>query len=937
MLYEKYNMDTNKTPKTNCIQQSDVDIDPNKYIEQQWSLIESYFKGKHLQQLVRHQIESYNDFVNYQIPKTIGMFNHVVIHSEQDYNAEVDKYKLEMHITFTNFNIHRPQIHENNGATKLMFPSEARLRNFTYTSGMTIDINIKYIVRSGDKLESEHTFHKTLPKIHMGKLPIMLKSDICVLKQYKHTDPRVSGECYMDAGGYFIINGSEKTCLAQERAAENTIQCFNYGKSSTKWSCGAEIKSVPDTKCISPKQIAMYISTKNNGFGNGMYLQIPRIKIPIPLFIVFRAMGLITDKEICECIVLDCDKKENHSILMTLQGSIIDANKYLTQDSAMEYITNYAMYTPLNMDKETGARKKKEFTAQIIERDIFPHCNTGIQRTMFLGYMANRLIRCHLGMDKPSDRDSYINKRIDLSGMLLNNLFRNYFNKLVKDMQKQIIREINHGSWRSKEDYVNIVNMTNIYKILKSTTIENGIKRALSTGDFAIMHSNGNKAGVAQVLNRLTYISALSHLRRVNTPIDKSGKLIAPRKLSSTSWGFLCLAETPEGASVGVVKNLSYMTHVTIPCESEGLYDFIEKDIYEFSNIEKHILSSGVKVFVNGTWIGIAKNPIELYHSLKEKKYKGILNVFTSITFDTQRKEIRVCNDAGRPMRPVLRVKDSKLILNNQHVSLINENKLAWNDLLTDCKISESVIEYIDPAEQNYSMIAMTPKILDSGYKPNCKNQSNYIYRYTHCELHPSTIFGILASCIPFPEHNQSPRNTYQCAMGKQAMGMYVTNYDNRMDKTAYVLTYPMRPLVDTRIMNLIKLNNIPSGSQVIVAIMTHSGYNQEDSILFNKGSIDRGLFQATIYHTEKDEDKNSHGHEVIRRKPDPQKTKGMKLGNYDKINRNGVVDENVLVENRDIIIAKMVAIKDARNNRAEVIKYTDQSKIFRTKEETCR
>ena len=192
-----------------------------------------------------------------------------------------------------------------------------------------------------------------------------------------------------------------------------------------------------------------------------------------------------------------------------------------------------------------------------------------------------------------------------------------------------------------------------------------------------------------------------------------------------------------------------------------------------------------------------------------------------------------------------------------------------------------------------------------------------------------------MASCIPFPEHNQSPRNTYQCAMGKQAMGMYVTNFDNRMDKTAYVLSYLMRPLVDTRIMNLIKLNEITSGCQVVVAIMTHSGYNQEDSILFNKGSIDRGLFQATIYHTEKDEDKKIHGDEEIRCRPDPSKTKGMKFGNYDKVNDMGVIPENTLVENRDIIISKVLPIKDARNDHTKVTKYEDQSRIYRTREES--
>jgi DNA-directed RNA polymerase II subunit RPB2 len=901
------------------------------YCEEPWTLIESYFKGKHLQQLVKHQVESYNDFVNYQIQKTISMFNPVHICSEQDFDKESGKYRLELFVTFENFNIYRAQIHENNGATKLMFPEEARNRNFTYAGNMTVNMNIKYIVRNGASLESEETFYKMMPNINIGKIPIMLKSSICILEQYKHVSPNVSGECNLDSGGYFIINGSEKTCLGQERAAENLVRCFNISKNNTKWDWLAEIKSVPDFKCISPKQISMMIESRNNGFGHGISIQIPRVKNPIPLFIVFRALGILSDEEICKIIVLDInnENENNKTILKNLQASIVEANKITEQETAIKHVTNNVMYTPMNMDKETGIRKKREFALGILSTDLFPHCKTSDQKLYFMGYMANCLIRTSLGLEITGDRDSYLNKRIDLTGTLLNNLFRNYFNKMVKDMQKQIIREINTGSWRSTNDYKSIVNMTNIYKIIKSTTIENGMKRALSTGDFGVKQTNSNKVGVAQVLNRLTYISALSHLRRINTPIDKSGKLIPPRKLHPTSWGFLCPAETPEGGSVGVVKNLSYMTHVTIPSNSTLLYESVEPYLLPIETIKTspEQLYNKVKIFINGAWLGNVEEPFELYNSLKTKKYKGIINIYTSIIFDIKRKEIRICNDAGRLTRPILKVKNNELLLKQNIIDKIKNNELIWDDLLTDCKNDESIIEYIDASEQNLSMVAMNPAAL--------KEKTNIIYKYTHCELHPSTIFGILASCIPFPEHNQSPRNTYQCAMGKQAMGMYVTNYDNRLDKTAYVMTYPMRPLVDTRIMNMIGLNKIPSGSQIVVAIMTHSGYNQEDSILFNKGSIDRGLFQATIYHTEKDEDKKIQGDEEIRCKPDPSKTKGMKFANYGKVNSQGVIPENTLVENRDIIISKIVPIKEARNDHTKVMKYEDQSRIFRTTEET--
>jgi DNA-directed RNA polymerase beta subunit len=1038
------------------------------YTEEPYDIIESYFEGQHLERLVRHQIESYNHFTNYQMQRTIQMFNPVVIRSENDFVIEKNQYFLEVQVSFENFKLYPPQIHENNGATKIMLPQEAKLRNFTYASTMTVDVKINYIVRNTEAMDTPKIITKTLPKINIGKMPIMLKSAICVLTQNSHIHSQFTGECAMDCGGYFIIKGSEKTVLGQERAAENRVYCFD-GKNTTKWDWIAEIKSIPDFKCISPKQIEMMISSKNCGFGKGIYVNIPRIKQPIELFVVFRALGIISDRSICEKIILDIGDESNADILNALQGSIVEANKYITQEVAIRHITSNVAYTPMNMDRETGQVKKREFANEVLGNDLFPHCKTAEQKIYILGYMARKLIQTSLGWLPPDDRDSYINKRIDLTGTLLNNLFRNYFNKLVKEMQKQVVREINVGSWRSTEDYENIINMTNIYKIMKSTTIENGITRALSTGDFSIKQANSSKVGVAQVLNRLTYASTLSHSRRVNTPLEKSGELIAPRKLHNTTWGFLCPAETPEGQSIGVVKNISYMTHITIPTNSSSLYEYVDPFILKVEEAANTAeLHGKVKVFVNGTWVGVTTDPFELYTEMKSKKHKGIINIYTSIIFDFKMLEIRICNDGGRLTRPLLRVKDNRALITLDIISRLSTKELSWNDMLTSCRLDDSVIEYIDPEEQNFSMIAMKTK---EGYLVDHAK-----YDFTHCEIHPSTIFGVLASCIPFPEHNQAPRNTYQCigptelvwmsngdkkqikdveigdtvmsfhpetmeitttkvvnqfvrpnehpiyrikttsgreitatedhkfmtnygwktvkeimtdrntgiyhynatantwellpilsitpepdgmisdievesenhsfiagsgfassncAMGKQAIGVYSLNYDQRMDKTAYVLTYPSRPLVDTRLMNFIHLNQIPSGCQIHVAIMTHTGYNQEDSVLVNKGSIDRGLFAATIYHTEKDEDKNIIRDEIIRCNPDKTKTKGIKFGNYDKVNAQGFIPENTLVENRDVIIAKIIPIKENRNDPTKTIKYEDQSKTFRTTEET--
>ena len=899
------------------------------YLEEPYDMIESYFQGQHLDRLVRHQLESYDHFINHQIQHTIDMFNPVKIHSEHDYIAECDMYGLEVTLNFENFKLYPPQIHENNGATKMMLPQEARLRNFTYASTMTVDIRIEYIVRNSG---NEPTIlRKFLPKINIGKMPIMVKSSICVLTQNHHIHPIHTGECHMDCGGYFIIKGSEKTVLGQERAAENKIYCFD-GKNTTKWSYYAEIKSVPDFKCISPKQVEMMIASKNNGFGHGLFITIPRVKQPIELFVLFRALGVMTDKEICSYILLDIDAPINLEILDFLQASIIDANKYMTQEDAMRHITASVAYMPMGMDKETGAKKKREFAKEVLDNDLFPHCSSLPQKLFLLGYMAKKLIQTSKGWIPLDDRDSYLNKRIELTGTLLNNLFRNYFNKLVKESTKQIIREINTGSWRSSEDFDNIINMTNIYKILKSTTIENGINRALATGDFSVKQSSSTRVGVAQVLNRLTYVASLSHLRRINTPMEKSGEMVEPRKLHGTTFGFLCPAESPEGQSIGIVKNLSYLTHVTIPTSSLSLRKYILPFITKIEDIQKpEELYSRVKVFINGSWLGVTDQPFELYKDMKDKKYKGIINIYTSIIFDYKLAEIKICNDGGRLTRPVLKVKDNRALVTKEIINRLTTKELAWNDLLTSCRLDESVIEYIDPDEQNFAMIAMKSNAGSLSQDENWRQH----YHYTHCEIHPSTIFGVLSSCIPFPEHNQAPRNTYQTAMAKQAMGVYATNFDQRMDKTAYVLNYPARPLVETRVMNFLHLNQIPSGCQIHVAIMTHTGYNQEDSVLINKAAIDRGLFLATIYHTEKDEDKNIVRDEIIRCNPDKTKTKGIKFGNYDKLNAQGFIPENSLAENRDVIIAKIIPIKENRNDPTKPIKYEDQSKTFRTTEET--
>jgi DNA-directed RNA polymerase II subunit RPB2 len=868
---------------------------------------------------------------------TINMFNPMIIRSENDYDPITKSYRFDVEINIINPRLNEPYIHEINGVRTRLFPHDARNRNFTYDSALTVDLDIKYRVAGADSAVSN-----MLTDITIGKIPVMVRSSACLLS----TTGNDSAECSMDPGGYFIINGSEKVCIAQERTIENKPLCFDVSKSNSKYSHTIDIKSVPHEKCISPRQFGIMISKTNNGFGNPMYAQISRVRQHIPLFILYRAYGIENDRDICQYIVDTTagDTPGSRALLASLRASIVDATEIRTREEAIEYISRYAMFTPpkksykppapdqpapdpaeLEQTTIDNSTAKRRFVESVLENEILPHCRDAMHKTRFIGYMAHRVMMVQNGVLPHDDRDSYLNKRLDTTGVLMNNLFRNYYNKLTKDMQKQIVYEINNGSWKSTDSYASIVNRTNIYKIIKTSTIENGMRRALSTGDFGTRNGS-DKVGVAQVLNRLNYMSLLSHLRRVNTPIDKSGKLVAPRKLHSTTWGVLCPTESPEGGSVGVVKNLSSMSMITMPSSSAMLYDVMVRAITPLNrSVDLNLYHRDYKVFCNGEWIGTTDSPTDLYHQAKTWKTAGVINLYTSVTIDVASKELHVCNDGGRLVRPLFIVDRStnRLVVddlaNDTSSPFSYDDPCEWDDYLFPTRWGKSMVEYVDVEEQHNSMLLMRR----SDMKPGI--------RYTHCEIHPSTIFGVLASCIPFPDHNQSPRNTYQCAMGKQAMGMYSTRHTERMDKTGYVMSYPARPLVDTRLSNTLKLQNMPCGSQLVVAIMSYTGYNQEDSVLLNQSAIDRGLFQTTVLHTEKDEDINTHGEEEIRGKPDKSRTQGIKFGNYDKVDSNGIVPENTKLDKGDIIMAKVATIKENRNDNTKVIKYRDQSNIFRS------
>lgn len=889
---------------------SEYDLTPLEFEKYTWDVIQSYFEESNSKCLIHHQIESYNDFVLNKLEQIIEGFNDLQIHHK--YIPELDDFKYTIYINVSKPVMTRPTIHEKDGSTKLMTPTDARQRNFSYSSNVYVEfkIHIKWYDNDNNKQECK----KIMKNVNIGKIPIMVGSNYCILDNpYFQIN---SQECKYDYGGYFIINGNEKVVISHDRIAENKTYVFLDNKLS-QYSHIAEIRSVPDNVFGPPKLTSLKLSSKQTQFGHYVRVSIHHIRIDIPVFIIFRALGFESDKDIVKLCVYDIDDPNNKILIDNLKGSIEDSNTILNRLSALDNLQKFLNISGFPKEIMQNKNKRINIILDILKNDFLPHVGQDrYKKALYLGYMVNKLLKCFIGINQMDDRDSYLNKRVDTPGIMIANLFRQYYGKVVKDVKNMIYKELNNGSWKVTNDLVNLINKSNIYKIVKPSTIESGLKYGLATGNWGIKNTNA-KQGVAQVLNRLTYNATISHLRRVNTPMEKSGKLIQPRKLHNTQWGIICPSETPEGSSVGLVKNISIMSTITIASDSRSIYTYLKEfGIIELDMDSIHCFNKNTWVFVNGNIVGIHKDPKHLYENLIVYKRRGIINIYASISWDISKNTINISTEAGRCVRPIYIVKDNKLSFNKQYVLGIKNKELSWTNLVADITINtpnveskkyNSIIEYVDVEENNTLMIASTYADLFKGKKGE-RLQLNF----THMEIHSSLILGVLASNIPFSNHNQAPRNTYQSAMGKQAIGLYATNFKTRLDTLSHVLNYPQQPLVKTNMSTLLNLSNMPCGTNVIVAIATYTGYNQEDSIILNKSSVQRGLFTSTFYRTLKEQcNKNlSTGEEEIFCNPTQMDSFVNKPQNYNKIDENGFVSENMFVEAGDVLIGKCMPQK---------------------------
>lgn len=855
-----------------------------------WNIISKILKSHKNKYLIKHHIDSYDYFLDYEVKNIIDDINPIKI------SKFIDDKNVQITVTVINHKYDLPSFYDKDGRKNILLPENARNKKLTYSIPLYLDFEIKIIQLKDDNVKEIKITNEE--NVFVGNIPLMVHSKYCLLEHdfySKNVD-----ECDYDMGGYFIITGSDKVIISQERMTDNKI--YNFKLDTGKYSYISEVRCNKSLNQMANVFRLKFLGDENLNGKAVLYCSFSNLKDDIPLLVLFKYFGVENDKDIINYILYDFDNDTNtdnySDYISLLKTSFVDFYENHNDISPENYIKKFFINKNLPID-------------YIINEKVLNMYDDNQGKLFYLGYMIRQFLDIILKKKEPTDRDDFQNKRIETSGILFTQLFRKLYSNCIKSIKYALQKEINPNF----EIQIN--------KYIKTNIIENGLRYSLATGNWnSKVGSDNKKIGIAQMFNRLTYSATLSHLRRLNAPVGANGKMILPRKLHNSQFGYICSAESPEGGQIGLVKNLSLSTIVSTNANKQGILYLLKK--LKCKTPDHDIKNTDCKVLVDNVFSFYTNNGIDVFKKLKQYKSQSKIEFTVSIIFYFSENIIKINTEEGRVLRPFLTIKNNAVNINHDFLQKIKNNDFSFEDLILN-----NIIEYIDLEEQNNLLICDNIK--------NLKNDNSPIY--THCEIHPSLILGVCASLIPFPDHNQSPRNTYQSAMGKQSIGYSLTNYNNRMDSFNYVLHYPQRPIVYTKSGNLLGFNDLPAGDNLVIAIACHTGYNQEDSVIVNRGAIERGLFNITFYRTYKvEENKDNNSSSLAQEEfciPDRDKCIGIRKSSYKHLNKNGLIKLESKVHGGDVIIGKVTPITDKHFSTSKKnIKYKDTSVELRHNED---
>ena len=800
-----------------------------------WSVIQNILRTEGI---ARQHLNSFDEFVDAGLQSIIREVEHVDIeNAEYPYKIQLGKIKLQ-----------QPRMMELDGSITHITPAEARLRNISYAAPIMMEASV---IEDGKTLESRY--------VHIGDMPVMVKSHGCILHSF--TDQKLidHGEDSKDPGGYFIINGSERVVVGLEDLSYNKI-IVDEEKVGGKIIHKAKVYS-----SIVGYRAKLELVMKEDGL---IVAKIPGSPVDIPVVTLIRALGLESDKDIASVVSL-VDIIQNQ-----LEGSFEKAGDVPTPKDAIVYIS-----------KRIAPGMLEEFQIKraetLLDWGLLPHLGkhpeNRKEKAFFLGEAACKLIELKLGWIEPDDKDHYGNKVIKFAGQMLADLFRTAFRNLVRDMKYQLERS---GQKRG---------LNAVAAAIRPGIISDKLNNAIATGNWG-----RGRVGVTQLLDRTNYLSTISHLRRVQSPLSRTQPNFEARDLHSTHFGRICPAETPEGSNCGLVKNLALSAIISKNVPSEDVVETLySSGVVDLNSANNQIKKGGTRIFVDGKLIGFHENGKELTQSLRTLRRNSKVHPHVGISIYEPDEESATgrlyvnCN-AGRVLRPLIIIENDKSLLTEEFLDKISKKLISWNDL-----IRMGIIELIDANEEENCYVAF-----DMGGTK----------KHTHLEIFPSAILGAGASIIPYPEHNQSPRNTYESAMAKQSLGFSTPMMNTSTYVRQHFMLYPQTPIVTTKSLSLLGMEERPAGQNCVVAVLPFDGYNIEDAIVLSKSSVDRGLARTFFYRIYDAEAKQYPGgmrdnFEIPNADDNIRGYKGEK--SYRVLEEDGIVATESSVTGGDILIGK--------------------------------
>jgi len=842
-----------------------------------WYALQSFVKEKGL---VRQHLDSYESFLNTLMQQVVDY-----------YRDGVDVPGKNLKICFGKISIDKDPhlIEADRTIITELDPVQARIRNMDYSLPLMLEIEVRDVSRRVQE-EKRPSVDKSLlamgpsgmptvkacqsmgipiikERVYIGRLPIMLRSSLCSLSSKGREELINMGEDPDDPGGYFIVAGSERVIVSQEDLVSNKV-LVDVAPSTMPAEYMAKVFSYYNG-IRSPVSLLLSKDGK-------MLVESTAFPVRIPFAVLMKALGVEKDSQIVNLV--SGSQEIQDSMLVPLQ----DASEITSKEAALDYIGGRLA---VGQPKDIRVRRAEEQ----LDTRFLPHLGTStedrLRKAVHLALMAEKILQFSKGMRKADDKDHYANKRLRLAGDLLSQLFAVAFAAFVKDFQYQVSRSFS----RMKK-------VPNLNSLVRADLVSQRFQHALATGNWV-----GNKTGVSQLLDRTNYLSTISHLRRVISPLSRSQSHFEARDLHGTQWGRMCPNESPEGPNCGLVKNLAISAITSVDRDPIPVLKALNDEGVEFLDYKDNSLlkngiagKTGAKVFINGILIGFHQDPVSLVNALREKKRRGQLPYDLSFSYviGQEFSEVYAFTDGGRIIRPLFVVgKDGKLKLTEQEKEELRSGRMPWSEL-----IRKGVIEYMSAEEEENSMIALTAEEAEAN--PG---------KYTHCELDSIALLGVVASLIPYSNHNQSPRNSYQTAMAKQAIGVSTINFQKRLDTRAHVLHYPQLPLVTTKTEGLVGFNKRPTGQNFVVALLSYEGYNIEDAVILNKASVERGLGRSSTFRLYETEERKYPGGQEDEIGVPNETVRGYHgASQYSKLDpSDGIVFPDSDIEGGEVIIGK--------------------------------